>query len=98
MRVHKLSITTPDLLTWEESEREGVSEPISVRTVMSIINCRGYSSDRHGHCRYSIHIYYIVQLNNNNARVILHANDNQGIKYIVLHTAHNDMFKHVIKN
>ena len=45
MRVHKLSITTPDLLTWEESEREGVSEPISVRTVMSIINCRGDSSD-----------------------------------------------------
>ena len=38
-----------NLLKWEESEREGVSEPISVRTVMSIINCWSDSSDRHGH-------------------------------------------------
>ena len=40
-----------NFLTWEESEREGVSEPISVRTVMSIINCIGDISDRHGHCQ-----------------------------------------------
>ena len=58
MRVHKLSITAPDLLTWEEPEREGVSEPISVRTVMSIINCRGDSSDRHG--RADISLTFII--------------------------------------
>ena len=47
-----------NLLTWEESVREGLSEPISVRTVMSIINCRGDSSDRHEHCQYFIYIWH----------------------------------------
>ena len=46
---------------------------------------------------YSHLLLYCVQLNNNNARVVLHANDNQGIKYIVSHTAHNNMYKHLIK-
>ena len=37
------------------------------------------------------HLLYCVQLNNNIARVVLHANDNQGNKYILLHTAHDDI-------
>ena len=62
---------------------------------MSIINCKGDSSDSASDILFTF--IYCVQLNNNNARVVLHANDNQGIKYIVLHTAHNNMFKHLIK-
>ena len=45
---------------------------------------------------YYTNLLYCVPLNNNNARLALHANDNQGIKYIMLHTAHNDMYKYVI--
>ena len=45
---------------------------------------------------YYTHLLYCAQLKNNNARVVLHANDTKGIKYIELHTAHNDMYKYAI--
>ena len=53
-----ISCQSPHLTYWSgRSQKErGVSEPISVRTMMSIINCRGDSSDRDGHMQMIIKV------------------------------------------